>query len=944
MAGDVTNIAASVHQRLLNKAKETGRPFNELLQYFAIERFLYRLSRSPHADRFILKGALMFAVWSKPTSRPTMDIDANRKTPITEDLTVFQPPFAENQEKEVQWRGFTAKAKLDNPPGTFREVATENHPFKNRQRALGRVHHYRLSAFRHLEIRLKSILLQMRKEVGIFAVVWAFLSLIPPIVPRCEATEENRQVFLVSLQVEASWHDLAFLATVPAAYHSGNGSPAVIACTPARGLSPEIADYLRRYKPDHVWIVGDDEKDGIWPVPRATRILCATADEAARALAGRFFKRADRVVICGEADFKHALVASSLAARIRVPLLFCSSAGLSQETCAQIDGLETASAILVGSCKAAEKQLKQRRIATARLDDAEAVLRWMSDQDMCVDYLAIVNPNDRLRGTIRKLSLAAPLLAAGRGGAVIPLDYETRWKHPFTAENETKAVRGTPASRKPYRTGTIAIDGLRIPFALGSGDKEHLHLLYIDANRNGRFKGASEGPFRTGDTIELNERRWSVSLDPSCGVGKADFRLTYPCAGEIRDRLHHFFSVLGSAPAFLCIVGMPDAIPFAIVAKSPVEAMDLPTDFVYANCDSDLFAEIGVGRIIAEDASSATLLATRSLTYEALLDPAWTSRVATAEWESAVARAFENVGFSAPWHHDSADGFAGPDSPLASVSAIVHGEHSGWYQLGKTFNWDSEVLLAPCVIDSSGCGTACLDRDPGMRSVVSRILRNGAVGFLGNFREGIAAQEQVRVEFWNGVLSGLPLGEAYRRALNSKVLLVLDRNQQDGGNEHYQLYNAAFYGDPALKLHIPRPSRVLPARVEAHGSSLRVHAPGEWWRYRIFVPSDWKRWHGKTLYTWRGSGTFPESRWFAGEYNLEDLWVAAEFRTSRRVAGIRQVRKVPSPLGWTGRFFIDEHDDKTRSVRWLVKLIDVDQVKGEIRKKLAYLDYRIRYK
>ena len=34
------NIAGSVHQRLLNKAKETDRPFNELLQYYAMERFL----------------------------------------------------------------------------------------------------------------------------------------------------------------------------------------------------------------------------------------------------------------------------------------------------------------------------------------------------------------------------------------------------------------------------------------------------------------------------------------------------------------------------------------------------------------------------------------------------------------------------------------------------------------------------------------------------------------------------------------------------------------------------------------------------------------------------------------------------------------------------------------------------------------------------------------
>ncbi len=69
------NIAASVRQRLLNKARETDRPFNELLQYFAMERFLYRLSRSAHAGKFVLKGALMLTAWQAPVTRPTMDID-----------------------------------------------------------------------------------------------------------------------------------------------------------------------------------------------------------------------------------------------------------------------------------------------------------------------------------------------------------------------------------------------------------------------------------------------------------------------------------------------------------------------------------------------------------------------------------------------------------------------------------------------------------------------------------------------------------------------------------------------------------------------------------------------------------------------------------------------------------------------------------------------------
>ena len=69
------NIAASVHQRLLNVARETGRPFNEVLQYFAMERLLYRLSASAHKDSFVLKGALLFRVWDVPDSRATRDID-----------------------------------------------------------------------------------------------------------------------------------------------------------------------------------------------------------------------------------------------------------------------------------------------------------------------------------------------------------------------------------------------------------------------------------------------------------------------------------------------------------------------------------------------------------------------------------------------------------------------------------------------------------------------------------------------------------------------------------------------------------------------------------------------------------------------------------------------------------------------------------------------------
>ncbi len=109
MARNVKNNAASVHQRLLKKAKESSRLFNELLQYFAIERFIYRLSKSPHADKFILKGALMFAAWHAPASRPTMDIDLLGK--IDNSLEVITAAIKEACLLEVEPDGISFNAE-----------------------------------------------------------------------------------------------------------------------------------------------------------------------------------------------------------------------------------------------------------------------------------------------------------------------------------------------------------------------------------------------------------------------------------------------------------------------------------------------------------------------------------------------------------------------------------------------------------------------------------------------------------------------------------------------------------------------------------------------------------------------------------------------------------------------------------------------------------------
>lgn len=69
------NVAHSIFQRLLNRAKTNKEDFNLLLSRYGMERFLYRLSVSPHNDRFILKGASLFLVWKGQNYRVTRDAD-----------------------------------------------------------------------------------------------------------------------------------------------------------------------------------------------------------------------------------------------------------------------------------------------------------------------------------------------------------------------------------------------------------------------------------------------------------------------------------------------------------------------------------------------------------------------------------------------------------------------------------------------------------------------------------------------------------------------------------------------------------------------------------------------------------------------------------------------------------------------------------------------------
>lgn len=69
------DLSASVRARLLNIAKAQSADFNQVLVRFSLERILYRLSQSAHADQFLLKGALLFTLWYDMPHRTTRDAD-----------------------------------------------------------------------------------------------------------------------------------------------------------------------------------------------------------------------------------------------------------------------------------------------------------------------------------------------------------------------------------------------------------------------------------------------------------------------------------------------------------------------------------------------------------------------------------------------------------------------------------------------------------------------------------------------------------------------------------------------------------------------------------------------------------------------------------------------------------------------------------------------------
>jgi predicted nucleotidyltransferase component of viral defense system len=100
MAREIRNIGASVRARLLTLSKEKGQTFDLVLTRFALERLLFRLSQSAHADRFVLKGAMLMMSWFDDPHRGTRDLDLLGFGDPNEDamLATFREIFSQDAE------------------------------------------------------------------------------------------------------------------------------------------------------------------------------------------------------------------------------------------------------------------------------------------------------------------------------------------------------------------------------------------------------------------------------------------------------------------------------------------------------------------------------------------------------------------------------------------------------------------------------------------------------------------------------------------------------------------------------------------------------------------------------------------------------------------------------------------------------------------------------
>ena len=331
--------------------------------------------------------------------------------------------------------------------------------------------------------RMRTRNLQPLMNTPIFShrrVLFGFvMALVGSVLPASAKT-----TLLLPLGDEPGWRDMAFLAAVPAAEMANASGASLVALQPDAGTGPEVRDYLRRYAPDAVYLVGMPEGAAMPAgIPgEVTHLPASSAETAALRLSQTFWEESTTVVVCDRDDYASALVAAPLAALLKAPVLYASASGISDATAAEMKRLGVTRVLAVGP--------DVRQPDAVRLAGAEDVMKWVKGQGIDVDYLAAVNPLDRSDSKVVKLSLIGAQLAAGRNGLVAPLAFEVEWKKPFkSAPPEGGLPAKFQGQEPPANSGVILAGAAEVPFILTHAGNRGKEALFLDLDGSGDFSG-----------------------------------------------------------------------------------------------------------------------------------------------------------------------------------------------------------------------------------------------------------------------------------------------------------------------------------------------------------------------------------------------------------------------------------------------------------------------
>jgi len=195
------------------------------------------------------------------------------------------------------------------------------------------------------------------------------------------------------------------------------------------------------------------------------------------------------------------------------------------------------------------------------------------------------------------------------------------------------------------------------------------------------------------------------------------------------------------------------------------------------------------------------------------------------------------------------------------------------------------------------------------------------------------------------------MGEAFKEGWNN---IAMNHAEDGGPLSKYTMMNIALFGDPAFKLHIPRPSgTIVPAQAVKQGESIvTVSGPEEWTKYKAIdlIKDEWK-WTGG-LYYYGAPGATPQVAW-GGRYDKSWQYHYARVTTSKDAKGLKALTTAPAGTGWSSgaggrglpgsKLHIDKHEDGSSTLMWRVKLLDYNWETGGIVEKLVSQKFEIEY-